>query len=240
MKEFKFTKENNKLIKNYCSGVYAIRNDLNNNMYIGSSSNIRSRYKYHLYSFLSGNGVSQKLQQDIDTIGIDKFSFIILEECDNNISTIKFIESKYIEQYGYYNNNSVDGKPVYCYSLDGTYVRQYDNLRQASIELNGFNDNIRACCDGRKKSYKGFMWSFDKANRLGPWSRKKINSSPVLQYTLDGKLLKVYNSTKEASYVTGINKSTIESAASTSKPTHKSAKGFIWKYKKDTEVIDEQ
>ena len=57
---------------------------------------------------------------------------------------------------------------------------------------------------------------------------KKTLSKPILQFNLEGNLLREYNSVKEASELTGIIKQNI-SANLTGK--YKSAGGFIWKYK---------
>lgn len=43
--ETKFIKANSKLIPRYTCGIYAIKNNLNGRMYIGSSTNIRARTK---------------------------------------------------------------------------------------------------------------------------------------------------------------------------------------------------
>ena len=48
--ETKFIKANSKLIPRYTCGIYAIKNNLNGRMYIGSSTNIRARYEAHYRS----------------------------------------------------------------------------------------------------------------------------------------------------------------------------------------------
>jgi len=50
---------------------------------------------------------------------------------------------------------------------------------------------------------------------------------PVYQYTLDGKLLRVWSSAKDAAEELGINGSNISSCC---KGRHKSAGGYIWSY----------
>jgi group I intron endonuclease len=113
--ETKFIKANSKLIPRYTCGIYAIKNNLNGRMYIGSSTNIRAHYEAHYRSLHNGKGINKKLQQDFDEIGCENFNFIIVEECADNISTIKYLESKYIHEYGYYNCCEVDGRKIYCY-----------------------------------------------------------------------------------------------------------------------------
>ena len=52
-------------------------------------------------------------------------------------------------------------KPVHQFTLDGTYVRSYNNAREA-VEF-GFNFKlISAVCHGKLKSHKGFIFRFEK------------------------------------------------------------------------------
>lgn len=232
MIEYKFNKENNKLIEKYCSGVYAIRNDLNNKMYIGSSSNIRNRYTYHLTSLLKNKGVNRSLQDDFNIVGANNFSFLILEECQDNINTIKFIESKYMDKYGFYNQNIVDGKPVHCYNMNGDYIQSFNNIKTAAKIFDVFADNIRQCCNGKKKSCCNLQWSYTKSNNIGPWKRKEnyTGCKQILQLDLYGNIIRKFDSIGEASRITGLKKSCIQSVLCNKKPHHKTAGGYVWKY----------
>jgi len=52
-------------------------------------------------------------------------------------------------------------KPVHQFTLDGTYVRSYNNARET--EAYGFNyRNVSQVCLGEKKSHKGFVFRFEK------------------------------------------------------------------------------
>ena len=57
--------------------------------------------------------------------------------------------------------------------------------------------------------------------------RAKTQSKPVGQYTLDGELIKVWQSTSEAERQAGFACSNISSVANGKRKTHK---GFIWRY----------
>ena len=62
-------------------------------------------------------------------------------------------------------------------------------------------------------------------------------SRPIAQYTLNGKLLKVWPSTTEAQRQTGFSRGNICKAA---KGNYKTAYGFIWKYvERKEEITDE-
>ena len=48
---------------------------------------------------------------------------------------------------------------VYQYTLDGELVREYYPLK--SVEEHGFNYKcVIRCCNGQRKTYKGFKWSY--------------------------------------------------------------------------------
>ena len=230
MVEFKFTKQNiNKLDYNI-TGIYAIRNDLNGAMYIGHSSNIKSRLTNHHYSVLHNKFVNKNLQKDFNEIGIDKFSFLILEECDDVKDTLKYLENKYIEKYGTYNIASVDGKPVYCYDKNGNFVAEYVNIKHAAKAINGCSDNVRAAIDNRKKSYKGFQWSYIKVDQYKPYvlntykyPEKQIS---VSQYDLNGNYITTHKSLHDMERATGFQRGPIRKAI---KKTNGKAYGYIWK-----------
>ena len=52
-------------------------------------------------------------------------------------------------------------KPVHQFTLDGEYVRSYNNARETAAY--GFNyKNVSAVCHGEKKTHKGFVFRFEK------------------------------------------------------------------------------
>ena len=232
MLEVKFTKDNSKLIQRYLCGVYAIRNDLNGKMYIGSSTNIRLRYEAHYRKLCKGNGINRKLQEDFDKIGYSNFSFLIIEICEDNLSTIRYLESKYVDEYGYYNCCGVDGKKIYCYDKEGNFIKEYSTVREAARELNVLADNLRASCDGRKKSCAGFQWSYNKVENIGKYKIKDYvikNKIPILQYDYEGNhIINKFDSIREASRQTGVDRVSIYDCLRKN-PIRKHAGGFTWR-----------
>lgn len=56
-------------------------------------------------------------------------------------------------------NNVLNSTPVYQYTPDLKLVKIYPS--QAECKRYGYNQaNISACCNGKIKSHKGFIWSF--------------------------------------------------------------------------------
>lgn len=227
----KFIKDNSKLIPRYTCGIYAIRNDLNGKMYIGSSTNVRLRYQTHHRDLCNGKGINRKLQEDFNKIGCNNFSFIVVELCEDNLDTLRYLESKYISEYGYYNCCDVDGKIVYCYNKQGDFIKMYASIREAARELGALSDNIRKCCDGKKKSCSGFQWSYSKVQNIGQYKIKEYTGKsckPVYQYDMSGNLLHKYDSIREASRYTNVPRQNISDCLR--KNSHRrQAGGYIWK-----------
>lgn len=47
---------------------------------------------------------------------------------------------------------------VYCYSLDGVYLRSFNNTKEAAESVKGIINCINDCCSKRILSYKGYIW----------------------------------------------------------------------------------
>ena len=52
-------------------------------------------------------------------------------------------------------------KPVLQFTLDGEFVREWPSIQECG--RNGFNQrNIVSCCNGKLKTYKGYIWRYKK------------------------------------------------------------------------------
>lgn len=60
-------------------GTYIIKNNINNNLYVGSSENLYKRKSIHLISLKSGKHHSYKLQEEFNLFGETAFSFFIIQ-----------------------------------------------------------------------------------------------------------------------------------------------------------------
>ncbi|MCK9445976.1 GIY-YIG nuclease family protein [bacterium] len=67
------------------SGIYKIKNKINNKCYIGSAINILGRFATHKSSLNKNKHHSYYLQQSWNKYGIEFFIFEILEYCEKNI-----------------------------------------------------------------------------------------------------------------------------------------------------------
>lgn len=51
-------------------------------------------------------------------------------------------------------------KPICKFSLDGTLLEKYQSQSVAAVKNNANQANISKCCNGKTKSYKGFIWKY--------------------------------------------------------------------------------
>ena len=83
------------------SGIYLIKNIINNKVYIGSAINIDKRWKEHIYSLKKSKHHSEHLQYAWDKYGELNFKFEILEEVSNLLHLISY-EQVYLDYYKSY------------------------------------------------------------------------------------------------------------------------------------------
>src|SRR3990167_2863357 len=87
------------------SGIYQIRNLVNNKRYIGQSSNIFNRWKDGKSSLKRGTFNNKHLQRSWDKYGEENFSFGVLFQCDIGLlTTFEQLSFNFLNpKYGCYN-----------------------------------------------------------------------------------------------------------------------------------------
>ncbi len=266
--------------------VYQIINILNNNRYIGSTINLKSRAWQHIYLLRKNKHHSVHLQNAYNKYGEDKFVFNILEECQPIKDTLLLLEQKYLDLLPEYNtaqlatcpaqlHQSVEtkekrasklrgkkrtseqkqhlsqvtinkiGKLVDQFDMEGNYLRTFNSSAQAARFCGDFTTRgvaIQQCCKGYGKSYKNYQWRWnsDRCNSIGEYKNNSMNMilnsrKQIIKLTLDGRLLKKYNSISDAAR--DLKKENVVSACSNivqcAKGNKNQAYGFKWKYQND-------
>lgn len=121
-------------------------------------------------------------------------------------------------------------KSVYQYSLDGEYIREWDNAQRASEKLNICVSDIHATCRniGIKKA-GSYMWSYKKLDYLEPYVHEGINKETILQLDHNFNVIKKY---KNISYVTQpqYNKERVTNCCKRRAITHD---GYYWVYENE-------
>lgn len=79
------------------TGVYKIKNKLNERIYIGSSLNIERRWVRHKYELRHNIHTNKFLQNDWNKCGESNFEFLILEDLSKE--DIRIVEQEYLNKY---------------------------------------------------------------------------------------------------------------------------------------------
>lgn len=89
----------------FVSGIYAIRNEINGKVYVGSAARFSGRFKSHRSCLKLGKHHSQKLQRAWDKYGEANFRFVVLERVAEKIDLIAreqfWIDSLQAVSHGY-------------------------------------------------------------------------------------------------------------------------------------------
>lgn len=82
-------------------GIYAIKNTITNDMYIGHSTDIKARWSYHKCVLQKNKHKNYNLQRDYNKYGADCFEYIIIQECEKE--QLLQLEIFYTKKFGTYN-----------------------------------------------------------------------------------------------------------------------------------------
>lgn len=165
---------------------------------------------------------------------------------NNVVENLEWCTAKYNCNYGTRTQRMIDKQrmAVLQYTLKGTFVKEHRSMNEAARELGVDAGHISDVCNGKRRWAYGFFWRY-KDDALYEEAKqritkkieqsniaRKINMSKSLgkrvrQYTLDGKFIKEYTSSRYASEETGIKRPYISMAATGKK---ESAGGYVWKY----------
>lgn len=160
-------------------GIYKIENKINHHIYIGQSSNIYERWTNHKWVANKGKD-NTTLYQALRKYGIENFSFEIIEEC--SLEELNEKEIYWISYYDSYNNgyNESPGgelgtpRAIVQYDLQGNKLATYTSMRSASSILNLSGANLTTCCQGKQKSYGGYLWTYEGDPPPKPYIDKRL------------------------------------------------------------------
>lgn len=79
-------------------GIYEIRCNKNNMIYVGKSKYIGLRWSSHISLLISGEHPNTKLQDDYNKFGINSFQFSVLEICFDDVA-LNDSEKRWINKY---------------------------------------------------------------------------------------------------------------------------------------------
>ena len=80
---------------------------------------------------------------------------------NNIVSNLEWCDRLYNVRYGtgIERRSKTQSKPVLQYDLEGNLIREWKSVTECG--RNGYNHgNVAACCRGKLKKYKGFIWRY--------------------------------------------------------------------------------
>lgn len=198
--------------------IYMILNGVNGKVYIGKSINIKKRFQKHRYHLNHNNHPNSHLQSAWNKYGKSNFSFLVLEECDD-----QYLDEAEVEWIS--KCNSTD--PSKGYNLenggDSGYVLSDEIKKKISIKNKGKNNPFygkKHSEESRRKmseSRKGKSPSNETLRKMSEnfkgennpqWGKSIIDEYGGLWFIK--QLMSVGLSQKEFCRYLGINKSTLQ------------------------------
>jgi group I intron endonuclease len=231
------------------TGIYTITNSLNNKRYVGFSNNIDKRLGRHIQDLNKNKHHSGHLQDSWNKYGKDNFLFETLIECEE-----RFLPS---EEHYWATMLNVHN-PEFGYNVRSTHPegknRQTENTKNKIALSNtgktrNLEQKVKMSNSAKNKFSNGFIvWNKGKQDiKVSEITKlkikqtmlnKKLNTNngvgflrrrAVLQYSLDGILIKEWESLTEASlYFSGNKCSAIHKVCN---GKQKVAYKYYWKWK---------
>lgn len=200
--------------RKYC--VYMHRNIINNKVYVGQTGTaVEDRWQ---------NGKGYKgctlFERAINKYGWDNFEHTILED-NLTRQEVGIAENKFITLY-----DSTNPEKGYNISTGGESghvgVKMSDEARKRMSKARKGKPFSQEHKDKISASLKGRPLSKETINKI-----RIANSKPCVQLDLDGNFIQEYQTTWEASQVSGVSQSSICGSLNKNKQ-QKTAGGFIW------------
>jgi len=153
------------------SGIYGIKNIVNDKIYIGSSKNVKKRWYYHKYKLKKGTHPNKRLENAWKKYGVDSFIFIIIEliEQTNLIER----EQYYIDYYDACSRNcGYNLTPTAGSSLG--YKHSEETKQKISDALSG-RKSKRLGCVLSEETKKKMSESAKKKPPISEETKKKLS-----------------------------------------------------------------
>ncbi len=209
--------------------VYKVTNQETKEIYIGITTNsILVRKSDQILK--SKSDKKTKFYSAIATFGADNFKWEQIDTA-NSIEELAKKERDYIRAYNSKEkglNSDIGGgikKPIYQYNLEGKLVNTYDSLKSAGESIKTSKKQLSKVCLSVNKKLGDYYWTYDYVEKFKP--TKDLRKKKVYQYSMEGELLKEYESVSLASKETKINKSSISKVC---RNERKSSGGYKWEY----------
>jgi len=166
------------------SGIYKIKNVVNNKVYIGQAKNLNTRYREHLYYIKNNKHYNYYLQKSFEKYGKENFNYSILEEVEDD-SLLNIREKYWIDYYGGINSNNT-------YNFKDPLLNEYNDYIRKKLSKSSSGKNnpnygnywTEEQKENSSKNKKGKSWEelygIEKSKKM----KKKLSNSH------EGKIVK--------------------------------------------------
>jgi len=126
-----------------------------------------------------------------------------------------------------------NSKKVLQYNIEGEFLKEWISASEASKELNIPPSTINAVCRGERNHSGGFLWMFKnkKVKQNIIVNNKKLDyKRNIIQKSLDGGIIKIWENAKVAAKHLRLNSQTIIECCRDNKNSYKD---FTWRFTDD-------
>lgn len=135
-----------------------------------------------------------------------------------------------------YNNRYSKSRKIIQIGIDGKFIKEWNCIKDAAVALNLHMTHIQSCCARKPHyiTYGGYQWRYKEDYNLNynyAIEKPMMNRGRgVIQFDIDGKLIKEYESLSKIPNVTISQRSTI-TAICNKKGRAKTCMGCLWEWK---------
>ena len=223
-------------------GIYIIKNNIDDRVYIGSSINLKKRFYAHINSLRNKNHHNTKLQNFVNKYGLNVLLFEIICNCSKH-ELIK-LEQFYIDKFNAYIkgfNCSPTAGNILNFKMSNESKMK---ISKALKKHKRTEEHCKSLSNAQKNKPKLFLRGLKRTpeqiknisqgqlNSKKAIEAKKKNRKPIIQFTKNGSFVKNWESIKQISEELKIDASNIVKVLKNKKL---SAYGFVWKYSENLE-----
>lgn len=124
------------------------------------------------------------------------------------------------------------GKIVLQCDLNGNIIKEWPSMKSIKDNLGLNLDNIRACCNNKRDSWKGYLWKFKIIKNSSKKETKQV-LKVILQYDIFGNFIKEWESASKIQEELGLDNHTIRGCC---RGDYNTCGNYIWLYKQSDKI----